>query len=45
MAKARKSKPYKTNRSNQVKRLKLIAKNQELLKKLHLNRMQPLSVI
>ena len=35
MAKARKPKPYKTNRSNQIKRLKLIAKNQELLKKLH----------
>jgi hypothetical protein len=35
MAKARNPKPYKTNRSNQVKRLKLIAQNQELLKRLH----------
>lgn len=35
MAKARKPKPYKTNRSNQVKRLKVIIKNQEILKKLH----------
>lgn len=35
MAKARKPKPYKTNRSNQVKRLKIIIKNQEILKKLH----------
>ena len=35
MAKARKPKPYKTNRSNQVKRLKVIIKNQEILKKLN----------
>lgn len=35
MARARKPKPYKTNRSNQVKRLKLIKENQDLLNKLN----------
>jgi len=34
MAKSRKSKPYKTNRSNQVKRLKNIAETQAFVKKL-----------
>ncbi len=39
MAKARKPKPCKTNRTNQVKRLKTIIKNQSLIKKLNeLNR-------
>ena len=34
MAKARKPKPYKTNRSNQVKRLKTIIETQAFIKKL-----------
>jgi len=39
MAKAKKPKPYKTNRTNQVKRLKTIIENQFLIKKLNeLNR-------
>ena len=34
MAKARKPKPYKTNRSNQVKRLKTIKETQAFINKL-----------